>query len=221
MVGVRPGRGRGPYGVLQARRRHPDRRAVRGAAAHPARRPVRARPGVRALRGGPLLRRRPVGVRQRAAGPGHRLDPRGRPAAADDDPAQRRPDRAAGRARAGQPHPGRRQRPLAGRDGGGHRTRAAADLPVVHPRGRPGDAAAHRSDPGRRLPRGERRGDRAGEQFPVQRVAGGRAAPGHRGGPYGEDAAARVGRLVHQGRDAPAAGPRIQHEFCQPGRITS
>ena len=56
-----------------------------------------------------------------------------------------------------------------------HRARAAADLPLVHPRGRPGDAAADRADPGRRLPRGERRGRRRGQQLPVQRVAGGPA----------------------------------------------
>ena len=42
----------------------------------------------------------------------------------------------------------------------GTAARPAADLPVVHPRGRPGDAAADRPDPRRRLPGGERRGGR-------------------------------------------------------------
>ena len=40
------------------------------------------------------------------------------------------------------------------------------------------------------------------------------------GGPYGEDAAARVGRLVHPGRDARAAHPGLQHELGQPGGVT-
>ena len=59
---------------------------------------------------------------------------------------------------------------------------APAHLPVVHPRGRPADAAAHRAHPGRGLPGRERRGDRRGEQFQVQRVAGGHARPPPRGG---------------------------------------
>ena len=44
----------------------------------------------------------------------------------------------------------------AGRDGGRDQPRAAAHLPVVHPRGGPADAAAHRADQGRHLPGGER-----------------------------------------------------------------
>ena len=54
-----PGRGRGPHGLLQAGRRHPGRRAAGRAAADPAQRPERAGPGVRAVRGRRLLRRRP------------------------------------------------------------------------------------------------------------------------------------------------------------------
>ncbi len=36
-----------------------------------------------------------------------------------------------------------------------------------------------------------------------------------------EDAASGVERLVHQGRDARAAGAGLQYELCQSGRITS
>ena len=60
-----------------------------------------------------------------------------------------------------------------------HRARAAADLPVVHPRGRPADAAAHRADPRRRLPRRGRRDHRRGQQLPLQREPGRPAAPLH------------------------------------------
>ena len=41
------------------------------------------------------------------------------------------------------------------------------------------------------------------------------------GGPHRADAAARVERLVHPGRDARAADPGLQHELGQPGRLTS
>ena len=50
-----------------------------------------------------------------------------------------------------------------------HRTRVAADHAVVHPRGRPGRAAADRAHPRRRLPDRGRRGHRGGEQLPLQR----------------------------------------------------
>ena len=73
------------------------------------------------------------------------------------------------------------------------RARAAAHLPVVHPRGGPADPAAHRAHPGRGLPGGERRGDGGGEQLQVQRVAGRHARAAARGGRHGADAATRVG----------------------------
>ena len=68
----------------------------------------------------------------------------------------------------------RRRHGEPGRHDREHRAWAAVDVPVVHPRGRSADLAAHRADPGRRLPRGERRGPGRGEQLPLQRVAGGR-----------------------------------------------
>ena len=57
------------------------------------------------------------------------------------------------------------------------RPRPAADDALVHPRGGPADAAAHRPHPRRRLPGRGRRGDGRGEQLPVQRVAGRPAGP--------------------------------------------
>ncbi|MGX1269119.1 hypothetical protein RKD18_002313 [Streptomyces phaeoluteigriseus] len=136
-------------------------------------------------------------------------------------PPQRGPDRPAGDSRDRQPGPGRRFRPVPGRDGREHHARAAADLPVVHPRGGPGDAAADRADPRRRLPRRGRGGRRRGHQLPVQRVPGRPAGPGHGGRAHREDAAQGVERLVHQVRDARAAGAGLQYELCQSGRITS
>lgn len=49
----------------------------------------------------------------------------------------------------------------------GHRARTVADHAVVHPRGRPDHAAAHRADPRRRLPGRRRRGQRGGQQLPL------------------------------------------------------
>ena len=175
-----PGRGRGPDGLLQARRRHPGRREALRAAADPAQRPERAGPGVRAVRDRALLRRRRLRLRQRAAAAATDWIRDGELEHLIDHPAQRRADRAAGGAGDRQPDPGRRRRAVAGGDGRGDRARAAADLPLVHPRGRSGDAAADRADPGRRLPGGERRGRRRGEQLPVQRVAGRPAVAGRR-----------------------------------------
>ena len=62
------------------------------------------------------------------------------------------------------------------------RTGAAAHLPVVHPGGRPRDAAAHRAHPRRCLPRRARRGRRGREQLPLQREPDRRPRPHHRGG---------------------------------------
>ena len=82
-----------------------------------------------------------------------RLDPRRRAQRADPDPALGGADRAALHAVGRQPRAVRarcdreRRRPRCR-----HRTRAAADLPVVHPRGRPADDAADRPDPRRRVP---------------------------------------------------------------------
>ena len=46
-------------------------------------------------------------------------------------------------------------------------------------------------------------------------------SPGHRGRAHGADAAARVERLLHAGRDAGAADAGLQHEFGQPGRMSA
>ena len=107
------------------------------------------------------------------------------------------------------------------RPGRRRRARAAADLPVVHPRGRPADAAAHRADPRRRLPRRGRRDHRRGQQLPVQREPDRPARPVHRR--LGDRAVvlARVGRLLPPDRHAGPAGPRLQHVHGQPGPVTA
>ena len=93
------------------------------------------------------------------------------------DPAHRRDDQAAGDSGHRQPRPRGRRRRRDGRGPGGrHRARSAADLHVVHPRGRPADRAAHRADPRRRLPRRERRDHRGGQQLPLEREPGRPAA---------------------------------------------
>ena len=108
---------------------------------------------------------------------------------------------------------GRRRRPapiddLVGR----HRARPAADLPLVHPRGRPADPAAHRPDPRRRLPRRGRRDHRRGQQLPVQREPGRPAPPLHPRLGDGAELQPRVGRrLLLPHGDARAAGARLQH----------
>ena len=61
-----------------------------------------------------------------------------------------------------------------------HGPGAAAHLPLVHPRGRPADAAAHRTHPRRGPPRRGWRGRRDGHQLPVQREPGRPARPGRR-----------------------------------------
>ena len=63
-----------------------------------------------------------------------------------------------------------------GRDG----RRAARHLLLVHPRGRPADAAADRPDPGRRLQGRARRDRRRGQQLPLEREPDRPAAPVHR-----------------------------------------
>ena len=95
-------------------------------------------------------------------------------------------------------------RPAAGRDGRRHGPRPAAHLPLVHPRGRPADAAAHRPDPRRRLPGRGRRGRRRGQQLPLQREPGRPARAAGRGRPHRAHAAPRVRRLLHPHRHAGA-----------------
>jgi predicted Zn-dependent protease len=73
------------------------------------------------------------------------------------------------------------------------RARAAADLPVVHPCRRRADAAAHRTHPRRRLPGRARRGDRSGEQLPLQRVPDRPAEQVRLGDRFGAHDLARVG----------------------------
>ncbi len=108
------------------------------------------------------------------------------------------------------------------RPGGRHRARPAADLPLVHPRGRPADPAADRPHPRRGLPRRRRRDHRLGQQLPVQREPDRPAAPlqprlGHR-----EELQPRVGRrLLLPHRHASPAGARLQHVERQPGDVSS
>ena len=94
----------------------------------------------------------------------------------------------------------------------GSRAWAAADLPVVHPRGRPPDPVAHRADPRRRLPDRERRDHGRRQQLPLQREPD-RPAPalharlGHRPGVQ-----SRMGRrLLLAYRHARAPRARLQH----------
>ncbi len=83
-----------------------------------------------------------------------RLDRRRTAHLADPDPAHRKRDGAADDPGHRQPRPRDRRRLGHGRRPGGRpRRRPAADLPLVHPRGRSSDPAAHRPHPRRRLPR--------------------------------------------------------------------
>ena len=135
--------------------------------------PARTRPGVaRRSSIAARLERRRVGLRQRPAARADRLGAATACSAAlMHDPALRRADRAAGDA-AGVDNlscDGGGER-LAGRDGRGHRARPAADLPVVHPRGRPGRPCCSPglTRDGVYLVEGGEV-DRCGEQLPVQR----------------------------------------------------
>ncbi len=105
----------------------------------------------------PRLRQCPERLRQRPAVEPHRLDPGRRARGLDPDPAfgghdppaddaGGRQPRARGRRR-NRRHDGSRRR---------HRARPAADLSLVHPRGRSADPAADRPHPRRGLPRRER-----------------------------------------------------------------
>ena len=138
-------------------------------------------PGVRAVRG--RGRRRATTSRSsttacRWAAPPGSTD--GRLSALRQTRADRGPDRSARHAGDRQPGPrGRRRHRGPRRPRGRHRARPAADLSVVHPRGRPADAPAHRPDPRRRLPRRERRDHRCRQQLPVQREPGRPAAAVH------------------------------------------
>ena len=217
LVRRRARRPRRAVGLQPPRRRHPDRRArsVRpGGRRSP---PTRRTPGWSARRHVVVgvVRQRPQSVFDNGLplGP-HRLD---RPTAGSPRCCQTRQTAAltgqpvtpaidnlvleVDGATGGDRRPGRR-----------HRARAAADLPVVHPRGRPADPAAHRADPRRRLPRRERRDHRRGQQLPLQREPGRPAAALH---PRLGDRAGvqpRVGRrLLLAHRDARPAGARLQH----------
>ena len=100
----------------------------------------------------PVVERRDLGVRQRDGRGTRRLDPR------RGDRGVRVSTRGCPRIRRhrhgsrGQPVADRRVGGDDRRHGGPYRARPVADDAVVHPRGRPGDAAADRSDPRRRLP---------------------------------------------------------------------
>ena len=160
---------------------HPDRRADRPGGRPPVLRPGVPRPRVHAVRDRVDLGQRAVGLRQR---PAARRAPTGSPTAVSRALIQTRllrgDDRAARDAVRRQPGArGRRRHRHDRRPRRRHRARAAADLPVVHPRGRPAVAAAHRPDPRRRLPRRERRDHRRGQQLPVQREPDRPAQPVH------------------------------------------
>ena len=172
LVRRRPDRPRGPVGLQPARRRHPDRRADRPARACTCS-PTRPTPASECT---PFVTAATSGNEESvfdngSAAGAHRLDRatarstsliQTRHSAAMTEPARhavRRQPGAGGRRRHRLDRGPRRR----------HRARPAAHLPVVHPRGRPAGAAAHRPDPRRRLPRRGRRDHRRGQQLPVQR----------------------------------------------------
>ena len=77
------------------------------------------------------------------------------------------------------------------------------DLPVVHPRGRRPEPAAHRADPRRGLRRPRRRGDRGSRQLPVQRLPPGDAGPDRRRRHAGRLPARASGPTGSPGRGSP------------------
>ena len=93
-------------------------------------------------------------------------------------------------------------------------------LLLVHPRGRPADAAADRADPRRRLQGRARRDRRRGQQLPVEREPDRPAPPllarlGDRA-----QLQPRVGRrLLLPDRDAGDPGARLQHVERLPGAV--
>ena len=141
-------RPRRPVGLLQARRRHPDRRAaLRQAAAGLLRPGLREAPGP-PVRRGRLERRDGQRLRQRHPAHAHRLGPRRHAVGAAADPALRRADRAAADAVRRQPRrAGRRRHRQHAGPRRRRRARAAADLPVVHPRGRPAEHCCSPASP--------------------------------------------------------------------------
>ena len=136
----------------------------------PVVRPDPRRAWRRAVRDRGCLRQHRVRLRQRPPPGAHRLDP---------DGSSPRCCRPATRPRmTGQPvTPMIDNLVLEVGDGAGSiddlvagmRAGPAGHLPVVHPRGRSADHAAHRPDPRRRLPRRGRRDRRRGQQLPLER----------------------------------------------------
>ena len=188
---------------------------------HAAERSVRAGSRVHALSRHGRLGPGRVGLRQRSPARADRLDLRGPPRAAAVPP---RGCGAIGRAAGRLPIdnlilelPGcdeqRRGPRRADRAG------TAAHLPVVHPRGGPGDAAADRPHQRRRLPRRARRDRRCRQQLPFQREPGRRAVEDDRGGTDRAGTLAGVERVAEPHGDAGASGRRLQHELGEPGDL--
>ncbi|MGH1554399.1 metallopeptidase TldD-related protein [Streptomyces sp. L7] len=121
---------------------------------------------------------------------------------------------AAGGAVDRQPDPQRGRGPLPGGDGREHRTRTAAHLSLVHPRGRPGDAAAHglTRDGVYLVENGEVAGEVNNFRFNESPVDLLRA--GDRGGADGKDAAEGMERPGSLGLRCPRCG-------CRTSRMSS
>src|SRR5271163_4635119 len=175
-------------------------------------------PGLHAVRRDQELLGDGVGVRQRYGDQPGGLDPRRGDQRTGLSAGYRRQIRRQGRGCRRQPGHDRGVGESR-RDDRGHRARPAADHAVVHPRGRPHHAATDRVDPRRGLPRRKRRGDRGGQQLPVQREPARPAATGYPGRCQREDPAAGMGRLGHPGSDAVAADTGLPHVIGEPGAV--
>ena len=88
-----------------------------------------------------------------------------------------------------------------------HGAGAASQLAVLHPHGRPHDAAAHRAHARRRVPRGGREGGGGRQQLQVQREPGRPPREGDAGGGVGPHDRARGGRVPQPDDRAAFADP--------------
>ena len=207
---------------LQQARRHARRRAPDPRARDAPQRPVRGGPAMHAVRGGPRLRPRLLGVRQRKRAAADDLARQRRPRRARADPALGRADGIALHPAGQQPDPGRPARarsPAAMIEGTtrGLLLTCLWYLCEVNPRtllltGLTRDGVFL-------VERGEIVG--AVNNFRLNESPVETAGAGRRGRPDGADARAPVARLLPAHGHADAPRRRLQHVDRQPGLLTA